>query len=47
MSWLWVGGLLVAFGGLAALGPRRTTRSAPNEAIEAAGVEGVTVEAAT
>ena len=29
MSWLWAGGLLVAVGGLAALGPRLTRRSAP------------------
>lgn len=44
MSWLWVGGLLVAFGGLVALAPRVVGRSRRAAVAEP---EGVPAEAAT
>jgi cytochrome c-type biogenesis protein CcmF len=44
MSWLWVGGLLVAGGGVAALGPRLARRSAPAATREP---DSVPAEAAT
>jgi cytochrome c-type biogenesis protein CcmF len=42
MSWLWVGGLLVAVGGLVALGPRSRPRAASSTSRER---ESVPVEA--